>query len=85
MATVEAGVGPLGEQAPDEALAAAVAVHVGGVDERHAGVGGGAQDRERVVLAHGAPVGAELPRPEADDADGPAGPAEGALFHGPPA
>ena len=35
----------------------------------------------RVVLADGAPVGAELPGAEADHADGPAEPVEAALFH----
>ena len=44
---------------------------------------GGVEDGHCVVLAHAAPIAAELPRAEADDAHGAAGPAEHALFHGP--
>ena len=72
MATVRPCAGPLREELADELLAAAVAVHVGGVDERHAGVDRRLQGRERVVLADLAPVGAELPGAQPDHADVPA-------------
>ena len=65
----------LPQQAPDEPLRAAVAVDVGGVEERHAGVGRGVQRRHRGVLVDLAPVGADLPRAEADLGDSrPVGP-----------
>ena len=56
----------LAQQASDQPLRAAVAVDVGGVEEGHAGVGGRVQRRHRRVLLHVAPVGADLPRAEAD-------------------
>ena len=65
------------QQAPDEPLRAAVAVDVGGVEERHAGVGRGVQRRHRGVLVDLAPVGADLPRAEADLGDVAAGLAKG--------
>ena len=60
----------------DELLAAAVAVDVGGVQERDARLRGGVQHGARVVLVDLAPVGPELPGAEPDDGDGPAGPAQ---------
>ena len=79
----EPGVGSGAQEAADQLLAAAVAVHVGGVEEGDSGVHGGGEHRHRVVLADGAPVGAELPGAQADRADGPAEPVEAALFHAP--
>ena len=72
----------LGQKPADEPLAAAVAVDVGGVDERHARVHGRPQHAERVVLGHRAPIAAELPRAQADDTDLPARTAEDSLLHG---
>jgi len=69
-----------GEPAADDPLAAPVAVDVGGVDERDAGVDGSVDDRHGVGLRDLAPVGAELPGPEADDGHGPV--CEAALLHG---
>ena len=62
-------------------LAATVAVDVGGVEERHAGLRRGVQDGERVVGGDVAPVATELPGTEADDGHRPADAGEWALLH----
>jgi hypothetical protein len=49
--------GALLEQLADQAARCAVAVDVGGVEERHAGVHSGVQDVEALGLADGPPVG----------------------------
>ena len=77
----QAGVGPLAQQPADEPLAAAVAVDVGRVEHRHAGVDRGVQHRHGVVLAHRAPVGTELPAAQADHRDRTTGPAECSHLH----
>jgi hypothetical protein len=69
------------DERADDLLAAAVAVDVRGVDEGHAGVHGRAERAERVLLADAAPVGAELPGPEADHADGASQAGKAAIFH----
>src|SRR5690606_9499925 len=61
--------GVVGEERADDLLAATVAVDVRGVEERHARLGRGLEDGERVLLAHVAPVGAELPGSQSDDRD----------------
>jgi len=55
------------QELADHLLAAAVAVDVGGVDDGGAGVDRRVQGRERVVGAHLAPVGSELPGTQAHD------------------
>ena len=80
----DARVGVVDEPAADERLAAAVAVDVGGVEERDARRERGVEHGERVVLVDLAPVGAELPGAEADHRDGAAGASEGAGLHGSP-
>jgi hypothetical protein len=60
-------VAAFGEEPADQALAAPVAVDVGRVEERDAGVGRRVQHRQGVVLVDLAPVGAELPAAEPDD------------------
>ena len=67
----ENGLAPwvAGPQPADKPLRAPVAVYVGGVEERHAGVGCGAQRRQRLVLVDFAPVGPDLPGAEADRGD----------------
>ena len=74
--------GKLREDAADQALAAAVAVDVGGVDERDAGLERGLDRLDAVALADVAPVAAELPRAEADARDGPSEPWDLPLLHG---
>ena len=74
----EAGVGVVGDEAADDLLAAAVAVDVGGVVERHARLGRRLEHRAGVVLADVTPVGAELPGAEADDRGGEGGAGEAA-------
>jgi hypothetical protein len=69
------------EEAPDERLAAAVAVDVRGVEERHPRVHRGVQDGEGVVLVDLAPVAAELPAAQPDDADLLPGPAQLPRLH----
>ena len=51
-----------------QALAAPVAIDVGRIEESHPGVGGGVQGGHGLVLAHVAPVTAELPASQADNA-----------------
>ena len=60
---------PLAQELPDKALGAAVAVHVGGVDEGHARVDGGVEGRQRLAVVDGAPIGADAPGSEADLGD----------------
>jgi len=72
---------PLLQEAPDERLAAAVAVDVGRVEEGHAGVHRGVQDGEGVALVDLTPVGTELPAPQPDDADLLPGPAQPPRLH----
>src|SRR5690606_29249952 len=72
----------LAEERADELLAVAVAVDVGGVKERHAGVGGRVQHAAGGVIADVAPVAAELPASLTDDADGAPGPAQNRCLHG---
>ena len=69
------------EEAADQLLAAPVAVDVGGVEQRDAGVDGRGEDVQGVLLVDVTPVRAELPGAEPDDRDGPAGAAEGAGVH----
>jgi hypothetical protein len=69
------------EEAPDERLAAAVAIDVGCVQEGHARVDGGVQDGQRVALVDLPPVGTELPAPQPDDADLLARPAQHPGLH----
>src|SRR5690606_12914332 len=71
------------QERADQLLAVAVAVDVGGVEERHARVGGCVQHSARVVVADVAPVPAELPATLADDGDGAEGTAEQSGFHAP--
>ena len=78
---VEAGV--VREVVPDEALAAAVAVDVCGVEEGHAGLDGGVEHGAGVIRAHVAPVRAQLPGAEADHGYGAAGAAQGSSVHAP--
>ncbi len=70
-----------GEEAADVLLAAPVAVHVGGVEERHALLGRGLEDLAGRVLGDVAPVRTELPRPESDHGHLSSGPAQLALLH----
>ena len=78
----ERAVGPRDQGLPDADLRPAVAVHVGGVEQGHAGVERGVEDVGGGVVVDVPPVGAELPGAQADDADVRSGPSEGALFHG---
>ena len=64
---VELGTGA--QVLADQLLAAAVTVHVGGVEERHAGLRRAVEHRDRVLVRHVAPVGAELPGAEPHDRD----------------
>lgn len=66
---VEVGAGFL-EEFADERFAAAGAVDVGGVEERGAGVDGGAEGLEGGLVGDVAPVSADLPAAESDFADG---------------
>jgi len=79
-------VGRLAPERPaeraDDALAAPVAVDVGGVDEGDAGLDRGAEGRKRLVLVDLTPVGAELPGAKADHTDGGGGAPKGPLLHG---
>ena len=77
----DVGVGSLAQQPADESLAAAVAVDIGRVEERHAGVDRRVQNAHRVVLADVAPVGPELPAAQTDHRDRATGPAESACLH----
>ena len=70
-----------GERLADALLRAAVAVDVGGVEQGHPGVEGGVQDVGGGVVVDVAPVAAELPGAQADDADVGPGPAERSLLH----
>ncbi len=79
----EPGLRPaLRQQPADQPLAATVAVHVGGVKERHAGVHGGVEDRHRGVLADLTPVGPELPAAQADHRHRPSRPSQHTRLHG---
>ncbi len=60
---------PLAQDPADETLGASVAVHVGGVDERHARVDSCMQRRRRFAVVDGTPVGADGPGFEADLGD----------------
>ena len=73
--------GPLAAQAGQVLLAAAVAVHVGGVEEGDSGVESGVEGPHGVGLAHFTPLAAEGPRSEADLGYLIAGAAEPALLH----
>ena len=64
-----------------ELLAAAVAVDVGGVEERDPGLDGRVEHGVRRLRRDRAPVGAELPGAEADDADAAAESLDAALLH----
>src|SRR5215470_2043646 len=75
-----AGVGR--QELPDEPLAAAVTVDIGGVQERDAGLRGRVQYGQRAGLVDLSPVRPELPGAQADHRDGTAGPAQNAFFHG---
>jgi hypothetical protein len=74
-------VRPLLEEAPDELLRASVAVHVRGVEEGHSRIDRSAEDGERVLFPHLAPVGPQLPGAEPDHRHPLAAPAENALLH----
>jgi len=69
------------QEAPDDALAATIAVDVSRVEERDPGLDRRPQHRHRVGLGHVAPVRAELPCAEPDDRNRPASPAENPLLH----
>ena len=69
------------DDAPDDPLAASVAVDVGRVDEGDALGERGLERRRRVGLGHVAPVGSELPGPEPDARDRPAEPFDRPLLH----
>jgi hypothetical protein len=71
----------LPEEAADEGLAAAVAVDVGGVEERDPAVHGGVQHGERVRVVDLTPVRPELPAAEPDHPDLTAEPLRHALLH----
>src|SRR5918997_6552619 len=58
-------VRPFAEQPADKPLAAAVAVHVRGVEEAHAEVDGPVQRGVGVLVAHLSPLAPERPSPEA--------------------
>ena len=80
---VDLAAPPLAERPADDLLAVAGPVHLRGVDEVDAllerveqGVHGG-------VVVHGPPLPADLPGPEPDLADLPAGPAERPVLHDP--
>src|SRR6185437_4520218 len=68
-------------EAGDEALAAAHAVDVGGVDEVDAGVDGGVEGGHRVVVIDCAPCAADGPCAEADVRNLPGGTSELAVVH----
>ena len=70
------------QQLAAELLAAPVAVDVGGVEEGDARLDGGVEGRARVVGVDLAPVGAELPGPEPNDAGRAAEAPHLSLFHG---
>jgi hypothetical protein len=75
--------GVAGQEAPDDALAAPVAVDVGRVEERDSGLDRGPQHLHRVGLGHVPPVRAELPGAEPDHRNRPSRPAEYPLLHDP--
>src|SRR5262245_9973141 len=77
----EPGIGTLVAKSPDQALAATVAVDVGRVDEGDSRVDGSVQRRHGVGIGHRSPVGADLPGPQANDADPSARLSEYALLH----
>ena len=57
---------PLSQELADQALAAPVSIHVGGVEEVDSPVDGSGQHRAGVVFRDDAPIGAELPGAESD-------------------
>jgi len=69
------------EELADETLRSAVAIDVGGVEERDAGLDGALEHLPRLLLAHLAPVGAELPATQADDGDGKVGATQDTCLH----
>src|ERR1700730_18663319 len=71
------------QEPPDQLLAAAVTVHVGGVQERDPGLRGRLEGGQRVSVGHLAPIAAQLPGPQPDHRDGAAGLAQNAFFHPP--
>src|SRR5690606_3562790 len=76
------GIRVVAQPGSDDALAAAVAVDVGRVEEGDARAATRIEPGARVRLAHLTPVGAELPGSEPDDGDVAAGAAESAMLHG---
>src|SRR5665648_261456 len=77
----EGRVGPLGQEPTDEDLAAAIAVDVRGVEERHPSIDRRMQHPHCVSLIHVAPVTTELPAPETHDGDLSTRPAELTRMH----
>ena len=73
-------VAPVLQRLPDDLLRLTGGVHVGGVDEVDAGVEGGVDDADRVVVILVAP-GAEHHRAEAELRDLDAGASERAVLH----
>ena len=69
------------EEPPDQLLAVAVAVHVGGVVERDADVGRGMERAHAGRVVDLAPAAADGPRAEADGADVVAGLAQSSVLH----
>src|SRR5664280_2708794 len=61
------GIGPLGQEPPDEDLAAAVTVDVRGVEEGNPCVDRRVQHAHRVSIVDATPVTTQLPTPETDD------------------
>ena len=66
---------------PDQALAAAGAVNIGGIDEVHAQVHGTMQCGQRCLVIDGSPATADCPRPKTDLRNLPAGTSKFAIFH----
>ena len=77
----DGGVGPVGEEAADDRLAATVAVHVGGVEEGHPVLDGRLEHGPGVLLRDVTPVRAQLPRAQSHHGDLSSGPAQSSLLH----
>src|SRR5579864_4739514 len=73
---------PLPPEPGDQTLAAAVAIHIGRVDEGDAAVNRDMQGADRDVVVDGAPRTAYRPGPETHGRDPPPRPAQNAIVQG---
>ena len=71
----------LRSETTDQLLTATVTVDVGGVEERHSGLNGGAEHLQRRRLAYLTPFPTELPGAQPDDGHGTLSTAEYTFLH----